>query len=85
MKVLEITEDMEDISLATGVCVLPIHMTKGLEFDGVLLWDPVDEDYPATDANVKLLYVAVTRALHQLVICNEQEQTLSGLLKPSFS
>lgn len=46
--------------------VLPVAYTKGLEFDAVLLFDPSERKYPSDDGNVKLLYVAATRALHEL-------------------
>ncbi len=47
-----------------GVTILPVQMTKGLEFDVVLLWNPPAE----TDSikTAKLQYVAATRALHEL-------------------
>ncbi len=55
-------------SFTTGVMVLPVEDTKGLEFDAVLIFDPSKEDYPKEDAAVKLLYVAATRALHELAV-----------------
>lgn len=55
--------------------VLPVALTKGLEFDAVFLWNPTKEQYPFNDANTKLLYVAVTRALHKLAIAVEGELT----------
>jgi DNA helicase II / ATP-dependent DNA helicase PcrA len=61
-------EDMEEMNFTNGVMVLPIHMTKGLEFDSVILWNPDEERYQASDADAKLLYVAITRALHELHI-----------------
>ena len=48
--------------------VLPVAYTKGLEFDAVLLFDPSERKYPADDSHVKLLYVAATRALHELAV-----------------
>lgn len=63
-----ITEEVEDISSLAGVMVLPISMIKGLEFDSVIIWNPSERKYPFGDANVKLLYVAVTRALHELYL-----------------
>lgn len=63
-------EDMEELKFTNGVMVLPIHMTKGLEFDTVILWNPDTKNYDYTDAEAKLLYVAITRALHELyVLC----------------
>ena len=48
--------------------VLPIEYSKGLEFDVVLLFNANEQNYPAEDGFTKLLYVAATRALHELVV-----------------
>lgn len=61
-----------------GVMILPIELTKGLEFDGVILWNPDSACYPECEAEAKLLYVAVTRALHELHLI--YSSGLSGLL-----
>ena len=61
-----------------GVMVLSVEYTKGLEFDAVLLFDPGSEKYPPDDAHVKLLYVAATRALHELAVF--YGKTLTGLI-----
>lgn len=58
----------ETAEFGRGVMVLPIAYTKGLEFDAVLLWHPSVTSYPADDAHVRLLYVAATRALHELTV-----------------
>lgn len=58
-----------------GVMVLPVEYTKGLEFDAVLLYHPSKEHYPAEDQYVKLLYVATTRALHELAVVNLNDLT----------
>ncbi len=75
----ELSHDLEiqkeDTIFGTGVMVLPVALTKGLEFDAVFLWNPTKEQYPFNDANTKLLYVAVTRALHKLAIAVEGELT----------
>jgi len=49
-----------------GISVVPVYLTKGLEFDAVLIVDADDRNYTIEDA--KLLYVGCTRALHQLGI-----------------
>lgn len=72
------SESLETTEFTRGVMVLPIHMTKGLEFDTVLLMDPSEAAYPKNDANAKLLYVAATRALHELTIV--YNESLSPLL-----
>lgn len=63
-----ISEQDETLVFTNGIMILPIHMTKGLEFDAVILWNPDKNSYPHTNAAAKLLYVAVTRALHELYI-----------------
>lgn len=65
-KVQKMTEEAAVFS--QGIMILPIYLAKGLEFDTVLLWNPTNEVYPKTDGNGKLLYVACTRALHELGI-----------------
>ena len=73
VEVEALTENMEDMNFTNGIMVLPIHMTKGLEFDSVILWNPDSNNYEANDADAKLLYVAITRALHELHIVYEGE------------
>ena len=60
--------DYDAMEFDNGTMVLPITYTKGLEFDCCILFNPDETAYPACDANVKLLYVAATRALHELVV-----------------
>lgn len=61
-----------------GIMVLPVALTKGLEFDAVVLWQPDKERYGENIKEAKLLYVAITRALHELYLLGEHE--LTGLL-----
>lgn len=49
---------------AGGISVLPVYLSKGLEFDAVIVTDVDREHYSSEDA--KLLYVGCTRALHEL-------------------
>lgn len=49
-----------------GVMVLPVEYAKGLEFDAVLLLGIDERNYPSEDGFARLLYVAATRALHEL-------------------
>lgn len=58
--------------------VLPVAYTKGLEFDAVLLYDPSEKNYPLDNGHVKLLYVAATRALHELAVV--YQESLSKIL-----
>lgn len=69
---------LETAEFGNGIMVLPVNYTKGLEFDAVLILDPSENDYPADDGHAKLLYVAATRALHELCILHTGSPT--GLL-----
>lgn len=51
-----------------GLCVVPIALAKGLEFDAVVVADASAAAYHR-DADRRLLYTACTRALHELVVC----------------
>lgn len=68
----------EKADFGSGIMVLPVEYTKGLEFDAVLIFNPTREDYPTDDGHAKLLYVAATRALHELHILHDGN--LSGLI-----
>ena len=49
-----------------GLVVLPVRVAKGLEFDGVLIYEPTKGSWPEEDLHLRQLYVASTRALHRL-------------------
>ncbi len=70
--------DLEKAVFGNGVMVLPVEYTKGLEFDTVLILDPTRAEYPVDDGHAKLLYVAATRALHELCVLHTQD--LTGLI-----
>ncbi|MBW4846330.1 MAG: ATP-binding domain-containing protein [Lachnospiraceae bacterium] len=55
----------ESITDLQGVFIIPVYMSKGLEFDAVLICDADAETYYSQD-DKKLLYIACTRALHRL-------------------
>lgn len=70
--------DPDKAVFSDGIMVLPVVYTKGLEFDAVLIFDPDKEEYPVDDGHAKLLYVAATRALHELCVLYREE--LTGLI-----
>lgn len=73
-----VESDPEKTEFGSGIMVLPVEYTKGLEFDAVLIFDPSRQKYPADDGHAKLLYVAATRALHEL--CVLHTGNLTGLI-----
>lgn len=54
--------------------VMPAYLAKGLEFDVVIVYDASAENYKS-EFDKRLLYVACTRALHQLSIYYTNERS----------
>lgn len=59
--------DANSTGFSTGVLVCTAHLAKGLEFDQVIVAD-VNANNFYTELDRNLLYVACTRAMHQLTI-----------------
>ncbi|MBL1224019.1 HelD family protein [Enterococcus sp. BWR-S5] len=55
-----------------NTAILPISLSKGLEFDHVLLYDVSAENYQ-TDREIKILYTAISRAMKQLFVTYRKE------------
>lgn len=74
-RLFEMLEDKAEIELIlshtnsslTGTFILPIYLSKGLEFDVAILWD-VDHINYNTREDRQLLYIGCTRALHRLTL-----------------
>jgi len=55
-----------------GICILTSYLSKGLEFDCVIITDADENVYSSNnEMDMKLMYVACTRALHDLEIIYE--------------
>lgn len=79
----EIGRDITDYSESdyhNGLLVLPISQAKGLEFDSVIILDVNKDRYPDNEHNTRLLYVAITRTLHRLIIITSKDKEISKLL-----
>ena len=50
------------------VSIMPSYLAKGLEFDGVIIYNDINNMY--NDEEKKLYYVAITRAQHVLFVYN---------------
>ena len=57
----------------SSVLIIPSYLAKGLEFDVVLVYDASKENYK-TEFDKRLIYIACTRALHQLSIYHTGEK-----------
>ncbi len=56
-----------------GLSVLPLHLSKGLEFDAVVIADAGKSHYGDSEWDAKMLYVGCTRALHELWVLHGGE------------
>jgi DNA helicase-2/ATP-dependent DNA helicase PcrA len=67
---------IDDLNVITGkeeeyknsTLIVPSYLTKGLEFDVVMVADAGIDVYKEDELDIKLLYVSMTRALHKLCI-----------------
>ena len=66
-----------------GVVLLTIQEAKGLEFDSVILNDVSKDNFDKNSGHdMRLLYVGLTRAMHNMIIMSKGEPTEA--LKPVF-
>lgn len=80
-------KDFEDISVITGkeevyksgLVIVPSYLSKGLEFDVVMIANANKDEYKEEELDAKLLYVSMTRPLHKLYVYFHGE--LSPLLE----
>jgi len=57
-----------------GICIIPSYLAKGLEFDAVIISNASSIVYNINKViDMKLLYVSMTRALHELTILYEND------------
>ncbi|TDL30473.1 DNA helicase [Jeotgalibacillus sp. S-D1] len=71
---VQLISEHEDLK-KDHVTILPAHLSKGLEFDAVLL-PTLTEHYKENELDRKLLYVAMTRAMHRLFMYSPQPENL---------
>jgi DNA helicase II / ATP-dependent DNA helicase PcrA len=63
---IQLIEEKEDMKKG-HVIILPSYLSKGLEFDAVLIVS-LAEPYSSEEIDIKLLYVAMTRPMHRLYL-----------------
>lgn len=56
----------KDSEYNAGISIVPSYLAKGLEFDSVILFNVNSEKYQNNVLDIKLLYVAITRAMSKL-------------------
>ncbi|MEX2600139.1 MAG: 3'-5' exonuclease [Balneolaceae bacterium] len=67
----------ESAHMSAGILITSVHLAKGLEFDQVIIPQAGAENYK-TDVDQSMLYIAVTRAMHKLVLTYTNR--VSGLI-----
>jgi DNA helicase-2/ATP-dependent DNA helicase PcrA len=63
---IQLLKEKEDMKKGS-VVILPSYLSKGLEFDAVLIVT-LEESYSDEELDIKLLYVAMTRPMHRLYL-----------------
>lgn len=79
------TDDLSDEKFR--ICTISNQLAKGLEFDAVIINNANENIYSVSNAlDMKLLYVAITRALHELdiVYTGEVSKPLEKYVKKNF-
>ncbi|MDD3413447.1 MAG: ATP-binding domain-containing protein [Lachnospiraceae bacterium] len=66
--------DFKSNEFKDGIIITSSHMSKGLEFDQVLIPNVSKEEYQS-EMDRKMLYVACTRAMHKLSLTYVGEKT----------
>ncbi len=78
--VISIKQLDTDFKYVGGLAVMPVILTKGMEFEAVIVHNANETEYSSQKLyDGRLLYVAVTRALHEMQIMYTGE--LSGFLE----
>lgn len=57
----------------SDIVIIPAYLTKGLEFDGTIIYNPSKDKYEDKLLDQRLLYVALTRALHYEFVITLEE------------
>lgn len=66
--------DIDSLEFKEGIIISNIHMSKGLEFDEIVI-PMVDTNNYNSDYDRNLLYIACTRAMHKLTLTYHDEIT----------
>ncbi len=65
----------KDNEYAGGINIVPSYLSKGLEFDAVIITNADIYNYTNSEVDTKLLYVCITRAMNTLDIYHIEELT----------
>ncbi len=65
----------KDSEYSGGINIVPSYLSKGLEFDAVIITNADVHNYTDSEVDTKLLYVCITRAMNTLEIYHIDELT----------
>ena len=65
----------KDAEYNGGINICPSYLSKGLEFDAVIITDADVNNYTKSEVDTKLLYVCITRAMNTLDVYHVNEIT----------
>jgi DNA helicase-2/ATP-dependent DNA helicase PcrA len=65
----------DSTAFTNGIVVTTVHLSKGLEFDEVIIPFTSSKNYQ-TDVDKSMLYIACTRAMHRLTLTYSREPTI---------
>ncbi|MDR7002783.1 RNA polymerase recycling motor HelD [Neobacillus niacini] len=68
---IQLLEEKQDMKKG-HVVIVPSYLSKGLEFDAVLIVC-LEEPYGKVDLDIKLLYVSMTRPMHRLYLYGRKQ------------
>ena len=72
IKVEKITS--KNYNFSNDICITTGYLSKGLEFDGVIVCNVMNSNYNINNKlDMKILYVSMTRALHELSVLYDKE------------
>ena len=64
----------KNFACSNDICVITGYLSKGLEFDGVIIYNVSNNNYNInSNLDMKLLYVSMTRALHELCVLYDKD------------
>ena len=64
----------------SDIIIIPSYLTKGLEFDCTIIFNPTDKYYSDNILDKRLLYVSLTRALHEEYIIYDENFSITQFI-----
>lgn len=75
--------DTNKMSFEKNICIIDGKLSKGLEFDCVIISDADNKKYDTNNiVDMKMLYVSMTRALHKLIVLYDEK--MNDILNNKF-